>query len=293
MSAATVLMPVSKHAARPRRARVRTFVSGAAVALLLQTTLLAGWAGAQGMGTGQPNHATSMELDREVRVFLLADVLEVQPNGPETPVNFEGLGWIGGDFRRLYLRARAEQPTEKRRSGGGGDLRADVLYGRLVTPFWSAVAGVHVDSRSRGGRDVPGVARAGDAGRVSRGMLALGLIGLGPYWFEMEPTLYVSQRGEVSVDFSTAFDLLLSQRLILQPRLELNAAVQRVPEFGVGSGLNDLELGARLRYEIRRKFAPYVGVDWYRRTGGTAAMARAAGEEVGGAVLSTGVRLWR
>ena len=245
---------------------------------------------AEAQDAGQPEHTTSMELDRQVRTFLLADVLEFQPNGPETPLNFEGLGWIGGDYQRLYLRARAEQPTEGR---GGGDLRADVLYGRLLTPFWSAVAGVHFDTRARAGRDVAGVATKPGGGRVSRGNLAIGLLGIAPYWFEVEPTLYVSQDGDVSVDFETSFDLLFTQRLILQPRLELNAAIQAVPEFGVGSGLNDVELGARLRYEIRRKFAPYIGLAWFRRTGGTAAMARAAGAEVGGSVLAIGIRLWR
>ena len=260
----------------------------AALAVLLQALLLAGPLGAQGMGMGGDKRTTSMDMDRVVRTFLLADVLEIQPNAPETPINFEGLGWIGGDYRRLYLRARAEQPT---RGGGGGDLRADALYGRLVTPFWSAVAGVRLDTRARGGRDVVGVT-PGDA-RVTRGLLAVGLLGIAPFWFEMEPTLYVSQRGDVSADFESSFDLLLTQRLIVQPRVELSAAVQKVPEFGVGSGLNDVELGARLRYEFRRKFAPYVGVAWHRRTGGTAAMARAAGESVGGTDVTLGLRLWR
>ena len=257
-----------------------------AATVLLLSGALAGRVEAQ--GAGQPKHTTSMELDREVRTFLLADVLEIQPNAPETPINFEGLGWIGGDYRRLYLRARAEQPTESR---SGGDLRADVFYGRLLTPFWSAVAGVRLDTRERAGRDVVGV--VAKPGRVTRGLLAVGLLGIAPYWFEFEPTLYVSQDGDVSADLETSFDLLLTQRLIVQPRLELNAAVQAVPEIGVGSGLNDVELGARLRYEIRRKFAPYVGVAWHRRIGGTAALARAAGGTVDETVVAAGVRLWR
>ena len=245
---------------------------------------------ARAQAVGRVDHTTSMELDRDIRTFLLADVLEFQPNGPETPINFEGLGWIGSDSRRVYLRARAEQPTVGR---GGGDLRADVLYGRLLSPFWSAVGGFHLDTRARSGRDVAGVAGRVGGGRVTRGSLAIGLLGIAPHWLELEPTLYVSQDGDLSADVETSFDLLLTQRLILQPRLELNAAVQEVPEFGVGSGLNDVELGARLRYEIRRKFAPYMGVSWYRRTGGTAAMARAIGASVGGSVLAAGVRVWR
>ena len=230
-----------------------------------------------------------MDMDRTVRTFLLADVLELQPAGPESPVSFEGLGWIGGDYRRLFLRAQGDLPT----AGGGGELQADVLFGRLLTPFWSAVAGARLDTRAEGVHRVAGGAGAGAGGRATRGMLALGFVGIAPFWFELEPTLYVSQDGDVSAEFETSFDLLLTQRLILQPRLEMNAAVQKAPEFGVGSGINDVEVGARVRYEIRRKFAPYVGVSWARRTGGTAAMARAAGEAVSDGVIVAGVRMWR
>lgn len=266
-------------------ARRRTRACAVAAVLLLAAAL-AGRADAQ--GANQPKHTTSMEMDRDVRTFLLADVLEIQPNGPETPLNVEGLGWIGGDYRRLFLRARGELPIE---ALSGGDLRADVLYGRLISPFWSAVAGLRLDTRERSGRDVSGA--TAKPGRVTRGMLAVGLLGIAPYWFEFEPTLYVSQDGHVSADLETSFDLLLTQRLIVQPSLELNAAVQAVPEFGIASGLNDVEIGARLRYEIRRKFAPYVGVSWHRRIGGTAALARAAGGTIDETVVSAGVRLWR
>ena len=258
-------------------------VSLTASALVLQ----AGFArSAQAQATTpEPKRTTSMMLDRRIRTFLLADVLDVQPNGAERPVTFEGLGWIGGDYNRVYLRATGERPT----TGGGGDLQADLLYGRLVSPFWTAVAGMRVDTRAGPGS----AARGAGGGRATRGLLAVGLEGLAPYWLQMEPTLYVSQHGDVSARFETSFDLLFTQRLILQPRVELDGAVQQVPEFGVGAGLNDVELGARMRYEIRRKFAPYVGVSWRRRTGGTAAMARANGEPVRGGGIVVGLRLWR
>ena len=251
----------------------------AGAALLLQMPL------AFPVRAQQPNRTTSMRLDREIRTFLLADVLDIQPNGADRPVNLEGLGWIGGDYNRLYLRAIGVRPT----TGGGGDLQTDVLYGRLISPFWTAVAGARLDTRAGSETVAGGTARR----RATRGLLAFGLEGLAPYWLEMEPTLFVSREGDVSARFETAFDLLFTQRLILQPRLELNAAVQQVPEFGVGSGLNDVALGARMRYEIRRKFAPYVGVSWSRRAGGTAAMARANGEAVRSSGVVLGVRLWR
>lgn len=266
-----------------RSLRLSRVVVSTATALVLQASL-APSAPAQGT-TPEPERTTSMLLDRRTRTFLLADVLEVQPNGADRPIRLDGLGWIGGDYHRVYLRALAEQPT----TGGGANVQADVLYGRLVSPFWTAVAGVRLDTRTRARSALAGT----PPGRTTRGLLAVGFEGLAPYWFEMEPTLFVSSHGDVSARFETAFDVLFTQRLILQPRFELNAAVQAVPEFGVGAGLNDVELGARMRYEIRRKLAPYVGVSWTRRTSGTAALARANGEPVRTSGVVVGVRLWR
>lgn len=110
----------------------------------------------------------------------------------------------------------------------------------------------------------------------------------------MEPAVFVSQDGDISVRVTTTYDMFVTQRLIAQPRVEVNAAVQEVPEFGVGSGLNDLDLGLRLRYEIRREYAPYVGVSWLRRFAATADLARLTGG--GGAVSDLavvgGLRVW-
>ncbi|MDP1857994.1 MAG: copper resistance protein B [Gemmatimonadaceae bacterium] len=247
------------------------------VAALLHLSLAAGRAAAQSPGMHGKQGAASMEMDKVRRTFLLADLLEYAPNGDDKLVRFEGLGWIGGDYNRLWLRAEGEQPTAR----GGGELDVEALYGRLVSPFWSALAGVRVDTRERGGN------------RVTRGLLALGFEGLAPYWFALEPTVFVSPKGDISARILTSFDLLFTQRFIIQPRLEMHAAVQKVPEFGVGSGLNDVALGARARYEVRRQFAPYMGVNWLRRTGRTASLARQVGEPVGDFSVVAGVRLWR
>lgn len=239
-------------------------------------------------------HSGGMDMDRTIRTFVLANQLELQTNVSDRPINFEVLSWIGGDYRRLYVRAQGEQPTA---IGRGGELQGDVMFGRLISPFWSAVAGVRVDTRPRaplqnfaGGAVVSGSAANA---RVTRGMFAIGLVGLAPGWLELEPTLFVSQNGDVSTEVESSIDLLLTQRLILQPRAEINAAVQSVREFGVASGVNDVEFEARLRYEISRKFAPYVGVSWTRRTGGTAVLARSNGEPLAIGALSAGFRVWR
>lgn len=235
--------------------------------------------------------AHGMNLDRIIRTFVLAEQLEIHANAAERPLDVELVSWIGGDYNRLFLRAQGEQSTRVAR---GGDLQGDVLYGRLLTPFWSAVAGARVDTRQRT-RLAPGnpSGQRETDGRLTRGMLALGFIGLAPGWFEMEPTLFISDEGDVSFEFESSFDLLFTQRLILQPRLELNAAVQSVREIGVGAGLNDVEIGARMRYEIRRKFAPYLGVSLLRRTGATAALAHDLGERRTVGTIAVGLRLWR
>jgi copper resistance protein B len=133
----------------------------------------------------------------------------------------------------------------------------------------------------------------GSAQRSTRKLLALGFEGLSPYWFEMEPMLYVSSKGRVSGRFTTSIDLYATQRLILQPRVETNFAVQQVRELGIGAGVNNVELGARMRYEMRRELAPYVGLTWFRRTGASARLARKADEPIRDAGLVFGVRMWR
>lgn len=226
----------------------------------------------------EPPHTTSMMLDRKIRTFLLGEFLEYAPRGAVDAVRFDALGWIGGDYNRLVLRVEGDLPT----AGGGGELDGEAFFCRLLTPFWTALVGARVDARFGGGDE------------AVRGLVGVGLEGVAPYaWLEVEPTLYVSQNGDLSARLTAAVDVLFSQRLIAQPRLEMNAALQSVPEFDVGSGVNDIALGARVRYEIRRELAPFIGVSWIRLTGGTADLARAAGELVSDVRFVAGLRLWR
>lgn len=208
--------------------------------------------------------------------FVLFEKLEYSPREPERPVIIDARSWYGGAYRRVWLLAEAERST----AGAAGEGKAEVrlLYGRLIDPFWDAVIGVRGDRRwadqSRG-----------------RILLAVGLLGLAPYRFEFEPTLFVSQKGELSARLGAAFPLLLTQRLILEPKVKVDAALQAVPSFGVRKGLGEYELGFRLRYEFRRELAPYVG--WERSRGldpaGGAVGERSAPENR----LVFGLRLWR
>jgi copper resistance protein B len=212
-------------------------------------------------------------MDDKLRTYVLFDRLEYVPGPAEQPIELEGISWIGGDVNRLWLRAEGEQSTLHRE----GEAEIEALYGRLISPFFDVVAGARVDRRWG---DDP----------ATRGHLAVGLQGVAPYQFEVEPTLYVSHEGNVSAGFAAAYHVLFTQRLKLESELETKVALQEVPEWGVGSGVNDLGLGFRLRYEFHRKVAPYVGYDHSWAFGETADLS--GGDASQGAFVF-GVRVWR
>lgn len=215
-------------------------------------------------------------MDDHIYTYVSFDELEYVPGAPEEPVEYDGQMWIGGDYDRLWLKARGEQSTLETE----GHFEGQALYSRAVSTFWNAQAGLRVDHRYRSGPN------------DTRGLVVVGMEGLAPYWFEVESFLFVSQDGDVSARLEASYDLFFTQRLVLEPELELNAAVQEVPAFGIGSGLNDLELAARARYEIVRELAPYVGISWTRRLGETADIARLDGRAVSDANFVAGLRWW-
>jgi len=232
--------------------------------LLLTATLLVGTTA---------HSAQAQTMDDKFRTFVLFHKLEYIPEPADQPVGLEATSWLGGDINRAWIRAEGEQSTLHRE----GEVEVEALYGRLISPFFDAVAGVRVD-------------RAWGEGGKTRGHFAVGLQGLAPYQFEVEPTLYVSHRGNVSAGLAASYHVLFTQRLKLESELETSAALQDVPEWGVGSGLNDLGLGFRLRYEFHRKFAPYVGYDQHWSFGETADLA---GDHASSGAFVFGVRIWR
>jgi copper resistance protein B len=122
--------------------------------------------------------------------------------------------------------------------------------------------------------------------------LALGVEGLAPYWLSTEATLYAGEQGRLAGRMKVSYDLLLTQRLILQPYAEVNLYSKPDPGRLLGSGLSDFELSLRLRYEVRRELAPYVGLGWFKRVGGTAGLARAGGEDSDDLEVLAGLRIW-
>lgn len=208
--------------------------------------------------------------------MVIADQLEYRANeGPDT-LRWDVQSWYGTDTNKLWMKFEGEDQT----LSNSGDLELQALYSRMIAAFWDFQVGIRYD-RLYG----PGPTR-------DRSFAVLGVQGLAPYRFEVEPAFFVSDDGDVSARLTSTYDLLFSQRLILQPRFETNIAASSAPEFGVGSGLNDVQLGLRLRYEVRREFAPFIGVSWRRKFGHTADFARADGEDIDNLAFVAGLRIW-
>ena len=204
---------------------------------------------------------------------FLVDQLEVSFRDGADRYAWEDLQfWYGGDIDKVWLKSQGDGVF------GEGLEQAEVqaLWSHAIAPFFDLQAGVRYDF--------------GPA--PDRGYLVLGVQGLAPYWFEIDGALFLSEKGDLSARFEAEHDVRITQRLILQPRVEFDLSLQDVPELDIGAGLSSAEAGLRLRYEIVPEFAPYVGVQYERALGDTADFRRAAGDHVGGWSLVAGVRLW-
>lgn len=216
---------------------------------------------------------SAAESDAQIYTFFQADEFEYRAGDDgDDSFNWDVQGWIGGDYRKLWLKSEGETAVP----GHLEDAETQLLYSRLLTDFFDIQAGIRYDFQPR----------------PQRGFAVLGLHGLAPYYIEMDAAVFVSDEGEVSARLEAEYELLLTQRLVLQPSFETNMAVQDVSERGIGSGINDIELGLRLRYEVRREFAPYIGINWERELGETADLARDDGEDDDALSLVAGIRFW-
>jgi copper resistance protein B len=208
--------------------------------------------------------------DTHFQYRVLFDQLEWQ--GDESGgVTLENRSWFGGAINRLWIRADAESDDGELENVG-----IDGLWGRSFSRWWDFVLGMRQDFR-------PGDPQA---------WAAVGIQGLAPQWFEIEATAYVGAEGRTRAEFEVEYDLLLTQRMKLQPLFELDLYGKDDPGRGIGAGMSSLEAGVRVRYEVRREFAPYVGITWNRKLFGTADLARERGDDVGKARIAFGVRTW-
>lgn len=214
-----------------------------------------------------------MDMDDHALLgMLLIDQLELTHDNHGANAAFlDAEGWYGGDINKLWLKAEGDGTH-----GRLEDLRTEALWSHAVSAYWDTQLGLRQDF--------------GEG--PHRTWAALGVQGLAPFWFDTEAELYVGQDGRTAALVRLEREELITQRLVLQPKLEVNLYGKDDPQRGIGSGLADSELGVRLRYDIKREFGPYIGVVWRERYGRTAALARARGERVGELQLAAGLHLW-
>lgn len=202
---------------------------------------------------------------------LLINQLEAYHGRNGNGQRWEAQGWYGNDSNKLWIR------TEGERSAGRleeGDVEA--FWNRPFAPFWSTQVGIRQD--------------VGEG--PNRTWAAVGVQGLAPYWFDVELTAYVGSNGRTALRGRAEYDFRMTQRLILQPEAEINLYGKNDEAARIGSGVSDMRAGLRLRYEIRRQFAPYIGVNFGRRFGASADYSRQEQQPVFDRQVVAGVRMW-
>lgn len=216
-------------------------------------------------------------MDSENFGLMLLDLLEYKSAGSDSTLNWDIVGWRGGDVHRLWVKSEGSSATT---SPAKNETDLQLLYGRSVSAFFDAQIGARLEQ----------VWGAGQS--ASRLSAAMGLQGLALYRFEFEAALFVGEAGHISARISANKDFLLTQKTITQFRFESIGAAKRSDKFETGSGVNDLSLGLRLRYEIKREIAPYIGVSWTHLFGETADFRKLAGGESSEMNAVGGLRLW-
>jgi copper resistance protein B len=236
---------------------------------LAATASLFAWHAATAQEHGSRPAPDAHMDDNRTYSKLLFDHLETA--GEDASARWNGQAWIGTDLNRLWLK------TEGEKAGGTTEhAELQALFSRALTPFWDVQAGVRHDFEPAPERNY--------------GVIAVR--GLAPYFFDVEASLYVGESGRSALRVETAYELLLTQKLILTPRIELNAYGQDDPLRGIGAGLGDAEIGVRLRYEFRREVAPYIGLVRVGSFGRTRDFARALGKTLDDVQIVAGVRFW-
>jgi copper resistance protein B len=209
-------------------------------------------------------------IEEPVYTFFQMDQNELRVTDEHEAYAWEAQGWIGTDFNKLYLKAEGETEFGE----GVEAAEVQVLYSRLVSDFFDVEVGLRHDFRPR----------------PVRSHAVLGLHGLAPHFFEVDAALFLSDEADLTARFEAEYELLITQRLVLQPLLEVSFAAQDIEELGIGAGITGIETGLRLRYEFRREIAPYIGLAFERDLFGTAKRTRAGGGDPESLAFVAGIR---
>ena len=209
--------------------------------------------------------------DDPVLTMLKVDQLEARDTDDGTVTAWEGHLWIGKDLNKLWIKSEGERSSE-----GTESAEVQLLYSRAIDANWDLQLGYRHDADPD----------------PERNWAVIGFNGVSPYWFEIDTALFVEEDGQESLRFEAEYEFMLTQKWVLSPEVEVNWFSEDDDDLGIGSGLADIEMGLRLRYEIRREFAPYVGVHYERLLGDTEDIADAAGEDTSETQLVAGLRFW-
>lgn len=201
---------------------------------------------------------------------LLGDRLEYNEQANAGVFNLQA--WYGTTFDRLVIKTEGDFSE-----GSIEENQTDILWGHAVSAYWDTQAGVRLDYNKEG---------------ENRQWLAFGLQGLAPYWFELDMTAYVGERGNTAFTLEAEYELLLTQKLIIQPRAEITLYGKNDKQNELGSGLSSSAIGFRVRYEFTRQFAPYIGVEWSNKFGNTADYATSSGQSSNNTAFVAGIKFW-
>ncbi len=229
------------------------------VLALLTTLLVTGSAYGGGM------------IDDPLLAMVMVNQFELRVSDEDTPLNWDAEGWLGKDLNKLWIKTDGEYLD-----GQFEETELQALYSRAIATYWDVQIGWRGDLEPT----------------PQRNWLALGIKGLAPYFFDIDAAFFVGESGRTAARLKVDYEFMLTQKLILVPEIELNLYGKDDTAIGVGSGLADIEAGLRLRYEIRREFAPYIGVNWIHLYGDTADYAREEGEDTDDFRFVFGIRAW-
>lgn len=225
-----------------------------------------------------PEYFPDAIIDDKVYMFTFFEQLEYRLSDDSTRdrLGWEAQGWIGGDINKFWWKNEGEAVFE---SKDEGETETDLLYSRLISPFWNFQIGTQYANEWVSGE------------YDDRWSGVIALQGLAPYKFELDNSLYISEDGDVTYELEAEYNIYVTQRLILQPRTELGVAAQDIPSRELGAGITDINLDLRLRYEIKREFAPYIGIRYQSLVGETMNIADSMGNETEQLYFLAGLRL--
>jgi len=215
-------------------------------------------------------YAGGMDDDPIITKFMI-DQFETRITDGDDPLVLEGQAWVGKDLNKAWFKIDAERVKSEIE-----ELELQALYSRAISSFWDFQIGWRRDIKPEPDKD----------------WFVLGFQGLAPYFYEIDSALFFGEGGQIGLRFEAEYEMLLTQKWILAPEIEVNFHSKEDLITGVGSGLSDSQIGLRLRYEFKREFAPYIGINWNKKHGNTATLAKNSGAEVDDSQIVIGVRAW-